>query len=247
MKYIKFLLIFLLAINSETYAKYPDAAGIIKKIDENMFSTNRVFESVMTINGKRSSRSIVSRTYSVGDEKSFTEYLSPASEKGTKMLKLDNQLWIYSPGTDRIIQISGHLLRQSVMGSDLSYEDMMEERKLTDIYDAKVIGEEEISNRKCWVMELTAKVEDVAYFSQKLWVDQESYVPIREDLFGKSGKLLKRATLENIKKIQGRWFPMKFTYKDMLKEGNGTVFEMTDVKFDQKIPAYIFSKASLKK
>ena len=49
------------------------------------------------------------------------------------MLKLGNSFG-YSPSTDRTIQLSGHLLRQSVMGSDLSYEDMMEERKLSEIY-----------------------------------------------------------------------------------------------------------------
>ena len=54
------------------------------------------------------------------------------------MLKLDKRLWIYSPSTDRTIQLSGHLLRQSVMGSDLSYEDMMEERKLSEVYTAEI-------------------------------------------------------------------------------------------------------------
>ncbi|MFZ2898041.1 MAG: outer membrane lipoprotein-sorting protein, partial [Saprospiraceae bacterium] len=140
----------------------PDADEILKKVEQNMSSDNRVFESEMIIHGRRSSRTIASKTYAVGDKRSFTEYLSPAREAGTKMLKLENQLWIYSPSTDRTIQISGHMLRQSVMGSDLSYEDMMDDRKLTDIYSAKVAGEETIDNRKTWVLELTAKVEDVA-------------------------------------------------------------------------------------
>jgi hypothetical protein len=119
------------------------ANEILERIDQNMSSENRVFESSMTIHGKRSSRTITSKTWSVGDEKSFTEYLSPAREQGTKMLKLEDQLWIYSPSTDRTIQISGHMLRQSVMGSDLSYEDMMDDRKLTETYDAEVIGNED--------------------------------------------------------------------------------------------------------
>jgi hypothetical protein len=33
----------------------------------------------------------------------------------------------------------------------------------------------------------------------------------------------------------------------MLKQGNGTEFKMTSVKFNQEIPEYIFSKAALKK
>lgn len=83
------------------------------------------------------------------------------------------------------------MLRQSVMGSDLSYEDMMDDRKLTDIYSAKVVGEETIDGRKTWVLELTAKVEDVAYHKRKMWIDQERYVPLKEELFAKSGQLLK--------------------------------------------------------
>ena len=140
-----------------------DANTILKKIDDNMSSENRVFESSMTIHGKRSSRTITSKSYSEGSRQSFTEYLSPAAEKGTKMLKLDKQLWIYSPSTDRTIQISGHMLRQSVMGSDLSYEDMMDDRKLSEVYDARVTGEAMIGDRRVYLLELTARVPDVAY------------------------------------------------------------------------------------
>jgi outer membrane lipoprotein-sorting protein len=225
----------------------PDAREILDKVDKNMSSVNRVFESEMIIHGRRASRSLTSVTYSEGNKKSFTEYLSPARELGTKMLKLENQLWIYSPSTDRIIQISGHMLRQSVMGSDLSYEDMMDDRKLTDIYTAKVTGNETIDNRDTYVLELTAKVDDATYYKQKVWVDTERFVPLKQEMFAKSGQLLKRTTLSDVKQIQGRWFPMRITYKDALKEGDGTEFIMTSIKFDQSIPDYIFTKAALKK
>ncbi|MBN2274102.1 MAG: outer membrane lipoprotein-sorting protein [Bacteroidales bacterium] len=225
----------------------PNADDILKKVEKNISSENRIFESSMIIHGKRTSRTITSRSYSVGDKKAFTEYLSPAREQGTKMLKLEDQLWIYSPSTDRTIQISGHMLRQSVMGSDLSYEDMMDDRKLTDVYSATVIGNEEIDGRKCYIMDLKAKVTDVAYFSRKMWIDAERYIPLKEELFAKSGQLLKRTTLSNVKQIQGRWFPMTVVYKDMLKEGGGTEFNINSVKFNQAIPEYIFTKAALKK
>lgn len=223
-----------------------DASLILDKVDKNMTSKNRIFESEMIIHGARTSRTITSVTYSAGTKQSFTEYLSPAREQGTKMLKLENQLWIYSPSTDRIIQISGHMLRQSVMGSDLSYEDMMDDRKLTDVYSAKVSGNEVIDGRNTYVLELTAKVEDAAYFTQKIWVDAERYVPLKQEMFAKGGQLLKRTLLSDVKQVQGRWFPMTIVYKDILKEGSGTEFRMTSVKFDQTIPEYMFTKAALK-
>jgi outer membrane lipoprotein-sorting protein len=223
-----------------------DAAGILEKVDRNMSAKNRVFESTMVIHGKRASRTITSKTFSEGTHSSFTEYLSPASDKGTKMLKLANQLWIYSPSADRTIQISGHMLRQSVMGSDLSYEDMMDDRKLTEIYHAKNTGEEVVDGRATWIVELTAKVTDVAYHSQKMWIDKDRFVPLRQELYAKSGQLLKRTEMKDVTSVQGRWFPMTVIYKDVLKEGIGTEFKMTKVQFDQKIPEFIFSKAALK-
>jgi len=223
-----------------------DADEILRRVESNMSSDNRIFESSMVIHGTRMSRTITLRTYAVGDKQSFTEYLSPAREQGTKMLKLENQLWIYSPSTDRTIQISGHMLRQSVMGSDLSYEDMMDDRKITEIYSAKVTGSEVIDRRDSWILELTAKVSNVAYNSRKMWIDIERYVPLREELFAKSGQLLKRTTLSDVKQIAGRWFPMKIVYKDLLKQGDGTEFITTSVKFNQPIPDYLFTKAALK-
>ncbi len=224
-----------------------DAKVILQKVDDNMSSKNRVFESTMVIHGKRNSRTITSRSYSEGEKQSFTEYLSPAREQGTKMLKVNDQLWIYSPSTDRTIQISGHMLRQSVMGSDLSYEDMMEDRKLTDVYTPKVIGEDTIEGRKAYVLELTALVSDLAYHKRRMWIDTERFVPLKEELYAKSGQLLKQTTLSDVQQIQGRWFPTSIVFKDMLKDGKGTEFKMTNIKFNQEIPAYIFTKAALKK
>jgi outer membrane lipoprotein-sorting protein len=223
-----------------------DGDDILKKVENNMSSDNRVFEATMVIHGIRNSRTLTLKTYSVGTKKSFTQYLSPARDQGTKMLKLDNQLWIYSPATDRIIQISGSMLRQSVMGSDLSYEDMMDDRKLTDVYSASIEGNDTLDGRKTIILKLTAKVTDIAYYTQKLWVDAEHFIPLREEFYARSGQLLKRTSLSEVKQISGRWFPTKIIYKDMLKQGDGTEFKFTSVQFNQSIPDYIFTKAALK-
>ncbi|HOY44083.1 MAG TPA: outer membrane lipoprotein-sorting protein [bacterium] len=222
------------------------AGEIIRKIDDNLSARNRVTESAMTIHGRRGSRTLTAKSYAEGTRKAFTEYLSPAAERGTKMLKLEGQLWIYSPGTDRTVQISGHLLRQSVMGSDLSYEDMMDDRKLAEIYEPLIAGEEELDGRPVWILELSARVSDAAYPRQKLWVDRERFVPLRQELYARSGKLLKTALLSDLQRVGGRWYPMQVLYKDMLKQGKGTEFRTIQIAFDQAIPEWIFSKAALK-
>jgi len=224
----------------------PGGKEILDRIDDNMSSETRHIKSKMVIHGPRATRTIESESWSVGDEKAYTEYLAPAREKGTKMLKLEDKLWIYSPGTDRTIQISGHMLRQSVMGSDLSYEDMMDDPNLMNKYDAVVTGSEEVDGTDCWILELQANTEEVAYQMRKIWVDKQKYLPLKEELYAKSGTLLKKTELKDIRRIENRWYPGKIVFKDMLKKGEGTEFIVDEIKFNVNVPEHLLSKAALR-
>jgi len=228
-------------------AQTPSGDEILKKVDRNMFSENKILNSRMIIHGRRENRSIESKSWQRRTNEAFTEYLAPPREQGTKMLKLQDNLWTYSPSTDRIIMISGHMLRQSVMGSDLSYEDMMEDPHLPNLYSAKVVGEETYRERQCWVLELSAKKEEIAYYRRQIWVDKARFVIIKENLYAKGGMLLKTIDIREVMEIQQHWIAKSVLYKDVLKDGQGTEFFVDDVVLDAAIPDYLFSKAALKK
>jgi len=225
----------------------PTGKEILRRVDANIGSDNKISTAEMIIHGKRGSRSIKSKSWIHGEDKSYTEYLAPAREAGTKMLKLGDQLWTYIPSTDRTIKISGHMLKQSVMGSDLSYEDMMEDPELLNLYKANVIEEETFLDRPCWVLELTAKVEDISYHSRKIWVDKERYVSLKEERFARSGKLLKIFEVKEVRRIQNRWIPSHMVFKDALKSGKGTEYFIESIEFNADIPEALFTKASLRK
>ncbi len=220
---------------------------IIRAMDQNLNAKSRILTSKMIVHGRRASRTIESRNWVVGTDKAFTEYLSPPREDGTKMLKLGDKLWTYSPQTDRVIQISGHMLRQSVMGSDMSYNDMMEDRPLMDMYEATLEGSVQISGRDHWIMLLTARVKGLTYPMRRAWIDKEYLLPTKEELYAKSGTLLKTSTMDGIKKVQGRWFPTRIIFKDELKRNSkGTEWVINDIEFDSDISASRFSKAQLR-
>ena len=222
--------------------------NIIHAMDDNLNAKSRVMTSKMIVRGRRSSRTIESRNWVVGIDQAFTEYLYPPREAGTKMLKLYDKLWIYSPQTDRVIQISGHMLRQSVMGSDMSYNDMMEDRPLEELYEATLEGSVLIDGRDHWIMHLEAKVKGLSYPKRRAWIDKEYLLPMKEELYAKSGKLLKTSAMDGIKKVQGRWFPSRFIFKDELKRNSkGTEWHIDDIEFDVDIPESRFSKAKLRK
>jgi outer membrane lipoprotein-sorting protein len=245
-KHLSLILLILMAIGADVAGQVPDGETILRRVDDNMGSDNKITTSLMTIHGRRGSRSIRAKSWVRGRTQSLTEYLDPPREKGTKMLKLDDQLWTYTPAADRTILISGHMLRQSVMGSDLSYEDMMEDPRLTVLYTATVAGEEAVDGRICWILDLVARGGDVAYFKRRVWVDKERFVVLKEERFAKSGKLLKTTVIKSVERQGGRWVPTRIVFKDALKEGAGTEFVLEAIEFNAQIPGYVFTKASLR-
>jgi outer membrane lipoprotein-sorting protein len=243
---MKQIIYFALSFLTIQASSQPSGKELLNLIDRNLTAKTRILTAKMVISGARGSRTVEFNSWAEGEKKAYTEFTSPAREKGTKMLKMEDKLWIFSPSTDRIIQITGQMLRQSVMGSDFSYEDMMEDPALANHYDASVTAPDTADNRKCWIVQLNAIKEGEAYEVRKIWVDQERNIPLKEELYGKSGKLLKRTSMTDVQRIQGRWFPMKMIFKDMLRSGDGTQFIISSIRLDETIPDDIFSKASLK-
>ncbi len=225
----------------------PSGDELLRKVDQNMFSEKKIVLSRMVIHGRRETRTVESKSWQRGTSESYTEFLAPAREKGTKMLKLTDMLWEFSPSTDRTIMISGHMLRQSLMGSDLSYEDMMEDPHLPNLYSATVASQELLRGRDCWVLDLKSKKEDIAYDHRQIWVDKERYLALRENLYAKSGRLLKTADVREVMRVQNHWLAKSLLYKDVLKEGEGTEFYVDSLKLDAQIPDYLFSKAALRR
>lgn len=228
-------------------ATAPNAAAILKAVDANLTSASSKSVTRMVIHGKRGSRTVESINYAQGRDKFFTEYTAPPRDQGTKMLKVGDKLWIYNPGTDRTVQISGNMLKQSVMGSDLSYEDFMEETDLTESYSAEVEGDITYSGRDCWVLNLAAKKTGLAYPKCRIYVDKQRNVILHERLYARSGKLLKTVSYSRVAKVGDRWYPHYVLFKDELKQGKGTEYHIDSIQFDLAMPAATFTKARLKK
>lgn len=242
------LLAFVITFTITGFAQFPSGSDVLKEIDKNLVLDKAISYTTMVIHGRSGTRLIKSKSWIEGKDKAFVEYIDPPRDKGKKMLKLRDQVWLYFPEpTDRIITISGHLLKQSVMGSDLSYEDITENRKLLDMYNANVIGSEKINDRNCYVVILTGKMENITYYSRKIWVDKERWLPLKEERYAKSGKPLKRIELLDVFRLEKRWYPKRILYHDLMQNGDGTEYIIESITLHADIDDSQFTKAALKK
>lgn len=231
----------LIATLSLLMTQSPTADQLLDKMDENLTFEARRAKIKMVVEGRRT-RTFEMVSYGRGEEDSAMEYLSPARDKGTKMLKLGEELWIYMPSIDRVQKISGHMLRQGMMGSDISYEDLMASREMRSRYEAKVTGESTVDGRACWTLEMKAKDDSVTYPKRVTCVDKETYIPLEQKLYALSGMLLKTWTMSDVEKHDnGRLYPRKMTIEDHVKKDSVTRLEFEEMKFGIEFPREVFS------
>lgn len=222
------------------------AFDILDKIDRNMVFRTAYAESdmIITVRNRIISKSLIS--YAEANEKSFIEFLSPARDKGTCILKIADIIKIYYPSAERVLRLSGHMLRQSMMGSDFSYEDMTERsKKLRLEYSGEIKTDETLNDRLCYVLVLTSKIPKQTYFTRKIWVDKERFIGLKEELYAASGKLLKVLTVDEIKSLKNRYYPTKITMEDKLRKNSSTQMILKKIDFDITIPPDTFTERRL--
>jgi outer membrane lipoprotein-sorting protein len=244
--------VFILSIVLSAVAVMPaiKAAGmspqeILAKVDANHKYNTSYSESRMeiTIGSRKVTKNL--RSWSEGGvDKAFAEFLDKRDQ--SRMLKLKDDLWLFSPSAESEVKLSGDMLNQGMGGSDYSYRDMLENLHLLELYNVKLLGEESADGRACFVLELTAKSGvEVSYYRRKMWVDQERFIQLREELYAPSGKLLKVSTTEKVEQFGSRWYATVAVMEDKIRKNSNTRMLIDKIQFDVAIPAGTFTRQHL--
>ena len=96
-------------------------------------------------------------------------------------------------------------------------------------------------------MLLKAHDKTTTYQSRKLWVDPKRKIVLRQELYAKSGMLIKAVEFLGYRSVDKRLFPERMVFRDLLKRNTQTTYIFDVIKFDIKIPAKYFSQSILKR
>lgn len=233
-------------VGAAATASAQTADEILRRLDANMSYKSIRYSARMQIAVGAETRSKTMDVVGAGSQKAFAEFTNP-EDKGTRYLKLEKNLWIYFPKEQDTVKISGHLLKEGMMGSDISYEDALESSDFLERYTATLTGEETLDGRRVFVVALRAKVSTAAYEKRVMWIDAERSVTLKEEMYAKSGRLLKTSTTTEVSRVSGRWFPTRMEYESKLRANTKTVFAMSGVEMDLSFDEKQFSMSALTK
>jgi outer membrane lipoprotein-sorting protein len=252
MKLNKLLIITIFGIFTGVLLYTEDAINLIRRLDNNEVYNSIKYdgEMVIYISGKKYEKTFT--TYSKGSKNFFAEFTN-SDDAGTKYLKKDGNLSVYTPDLEAPMPIVGHMLRESMMGSDLSYEDTVNNDTLESQYDGKIIseskfdGDTKFKGKDIWVLELTAKNKTVSYAKRVVWIDKETFAALKYEYYALSGARLKEYLLIDAKWIGNRYFAVESQFRDLNRENSKTIFKMNKIELDINLPDNIFSLKNLTK
>ena len=194
-----------------------------------------------------------------GDEKrTAIFYLKPKNIKDTAFLtydyadkEKDDDQWLYLPAMRKVRRISASDRGDYFLGTDLSYEDIkLETRVSIKDYTRKTIAEDEVDGFHCYIVEETAIDEDTAeelgHLRRESCVDDTIWIVRRSRFWDLQNKRLKTTYFRDISKVQGIWTAHKIEVENH-KTGHHTIFTFSDVDYNQGVNDRVFTQNALKR
>jgi outer membrane lipoprotein-sorting protein len=221
-----------------------DAAEIIRRVQDNMTNDTEIARGEMVISDRFGERTKSFISYAAGTEEMLLEFTNP-EERGQKILRLADEIYLYFPEAEEIIHLQGSALKESVMGSDFSYEDMTGEKDLLKLYEVKLLDTVDLDGRRHYLVELKGRKRGVAYPLQKLWVDAELLLPRRAEYYSLSGRFLKELVFSEFRTVDGRPVASRMLMTDKMKKNSSTEFVLLEMKINRRLPEGIFSLEEL--
>ena len=239
-----------------------DARQIVQLVNDRDDGDNSSADLTMTLidkNGNQRQRRIRSFNKDKGkDRQRIMFFLAPADVKDTGFLtydydapERDDDQWLFLPALNKTKRIASSDKSGSFMGSDFNYSDMT--RRNLDAYDFRLLKEDEVRDRKAWLIEALPKnreeMEETGYKRSLLFVDQESFVMVRAVHWTLDGNRLKYQDVPGLEKIEGVWTITRMT---MTTKKAKTMLHQTELLFqntnyNQDLPDDMFSVRRLEK
>ncbi len=222
----------------------PDAEEIVRRLEEHRTYDTARAEVTMTISDRFGERVSTAISYSRGADDALIEFTS-AAERGQKVLRTEDEIYLFYPDAAELVRLQGAALRESMLGSDVSYEDLTGGRTLLDTYDVTYEAQEVIDGHDTYRLTLEARRRNVPYPRQTIWVDTELFITRRSEQYALSGRLLKTNVIERVEEVDGYPVPMRTVVSDALKRNSSTTVEIDEIEIGLRLDDEIFSLQEL--
>lgn len=125
------------------------------------------------------------------------------------------------------------------MGSDFTYDDLGDRKLNADNH--KLLREESINGKACYVVESVSKDEDYMYTKTITWIDKSNFIGVQKEFYDEDEELLKVLTIKKYEEISGLWVITNSEMKNVQKN-HLTSMILSNVQVNTGISASKFTE-----
>ncbi len=224
------------------------AKEIVKRSDDLMRGDTQQGHYTMTVITPNWRRQLEIRVQSKGRDRMLLKILSPAKEKGITTLRVGNEMWNYLPQVERTIKIPPSMMLQPWMGSDFANDDLVKESSIVEDYDHVIIARKTINDRPLVRIQLTPKPRAGVVWKRRVMViDTQTFVPVRDEFYGKDDELIKVLSYRDVHRVGGRLIPTRWEMVSEVQPGRRTMIEVSDdLVYNEPIDDGVFTLQNIK-
>lgn len=241
---MKQVLALLLSVFTAVEISATDIDTILSRFESNTVYDTAYAESTMTATGILGTTESSFKSWNRRNGDTLIE-IDKGPDRGQKILRQGSSVFLFYPDAEEVIRLQGSALKDSLMGSDFSYEDLTGEKSIRDRYTGSLIGTDSVDGRSCYHVVMTAKSSRETYRRQELWIDAELYVSLKTVLYSASGRALRELHSREIKNINGFNIAVKMIMQDLLKKDSTTVLTIENIVINKPIDDKVFSRENL--
>lgn len=204
---------FALVLVASTAAAEESAAEISRKSREkgalNLVGLTAELKLVTTASdGKVKEQQLTSSSRTInGKSHALARFSAPAGVAGVAVLTVEgnkgdgDDVSLYLPKLKRVRKVAKSDRSKSFMDTDFAYADIASNGAAED--DVKKLPDDKVDGRDCFVLQGKGD-EGSAYGEVKLFIDKQTFVPMRVDYQDKAGKPFKRYRTLKLKAFKER-------------------------------------------
>lgn len=200
----------------------------------------------VTIKSPRFTRVMELQAWTKGSAKGLIKLNKPEKNRGITILKNGSEVWQYIPKIDKTVLIPPSMLLQSWMGSDLTYDDIVQESSMLNDYSKEITRQ----NSEAWHITLTPHQEaPVVWGKITVTIQKKTWLPSQTLYYDEAGDLIREIVYDQLRSIDGRLVPTlwKITPKTPERKGYSTTVRIKEIKFNLPMKNSFFTKQNLKK
>ncbi|MBI9100999.1 MAG: outer membrane lipoprotein-sorting protein [Spirochaetales bacterium] len=216
------------------------AEEIVARTDEMMNYESAYTESRMVNTDRFGTKTIAYSAWSEGTN--FLMEFTSDAEYGQKILRTEDRIYHFFPDSEAIFTKSKG---DSIAGL-ISYEDVTDESGMLENYDVTLEGEENLEGILCYRIAMKVKRRKrVAYPVQIVWIEKETFIMRRIEMFTRSNQPLKTMVIRQVDEFNGHLMATDIILTDDVRRGVSSEIFIDKVELNIPIPDSKFTRREL--